>query len=61
MDRVQVIDLLGVGVIPPNTMVATQTEQVSDAQSRRSQKVGLDSQPIAIAARHLHNRLNTVS
>ncbi|MCJ7660572.1 MAG: hypothetical protein MUO67_15595, partial [Anaerolineales bacterium] len=60
VDRIQVKYVLGVGMIPPASVVSTQAQYVTDPQRSRAQKFRLDRQPVAVAARHLRYRLDTM-
>ena len=50
MDRVEVEHALGLLVVAHHRVVAGEAEDVGDTQERRRQQVGLQTQPVAVAA-----------
>ena len=54
-DRVEVEDRLGFGMVAAARVVSRHTQDVADAQSRGPQQVGLQGQPVPVAAGHLHD------
>ena len=57
LDRIDVEDVLGGGVVAKALVVAGQAQQVAHAQGIRAQQIALDRQPVAVAAGHLDDRL----
>jgi hypothetical protein len=58
LGAVDVEDVLGLGLIPGGHIVTGQTADVLDPVHRRAHQVGLQSQPVSIAAGELHDRLH---
>ena len=57
LDRIQIKDPQGLGLIAEGLMVAAQTEDIPDPQGRGPQDVGLKGYPISIPNHHLEHRI----
>ena len=54
------MDVLGVGVVAEALVIAGEADDVPDTQDGRAQDVGLHGEAVAVAAGHLHDRLEAV-
>ena len=59
VDRINVVDPHGPGMVAQVLVVTSQAENIADAERGGSQKVALQSQPVAVAHHHLHQGLRT--